>query len=62
MTTKINVENGTREWLTAMPFDKLIQTDHGAVMLHATGWEVFVDGEWYDEYYDPDYDVTYLAR
>ena len=39
--------------LESMPFDKAFVTDNGTEELcHATGYEVFIDGEWWNEYLD----------
>lgn len=45
----------TREELDYMPFDKVFEIEEGVEELcHATGYEVFIDGEWWNEYIDRD--------
>ena len=39
--------------LNEMPFDKMFHLDDGmSELCHATGKEVFIDGEWWNEYLD----------
>ena len=44
--------NGIRERLDTMPYDKVFFVDGSEESCHATGYEVFVDGEWWNEYID----------
>lgn len=48
---------GTRRELETMPFDK----DFGQGLIHATGFEVFYHGEWWNEYEDEDGEI-HLGR
>lgn len=44
-----------REELEVMPFDKAFEIEEGVEELcHATGYEVFINGEWWNEYIDRD--------
>ena len=45
--------------LDYMPFDKRFETADGSELCHATGYEVFVDGEWWVEYIDSNGDLHY---
>ena len=38
--------------LDTMPYDKRFDVDGNSELCHATGYEVFVDGEWWVEYID----------
>ena len=44
-----------RRYLDKMPFDARFNGE----MCHATGWEVFRDGEWWNEYIDSEGDLWY---
>ena len=48
-----------RRELDYMPFDKLFPTDNGTELCHATGFEVIIDGEWWNEYEDSDGELHY---
>ena len=49
-----------REELGYMPFDKVFVTENGnEESCHATGYEVFIDGEWWNEYVDRDGNYHY---
>lgn len=39
--------------LENMPYDRHFSTEIGTMSVHATGYEVLIDGEWWDEYLDP---------
>lgn len=41
--------------LKYMPFDKVFD----GINCHATGYEVFIDGEWWNEYEDEDNNLYY---
>ena len=46
--------------LEEMPFDKAFITDNGNEELcHATGKEVLIDGQWWNEYRDNDGNLHY---
>jgi hypothetical protein len=45
----------SRRELDEMPFDK----DFGYGLIHATGFEVFRNGEWWNEYQDADGELFY---
>ena len=46
--------------LDTMPFDRVFETESGNEELcHATGYEVCIDGEWYNEYVDCDGNYHY---
>lgn len=38
--------------LETMPFDKVFETENGTEMCHATGFEVYINDEWWNEYID----------
>ena len=44
-----------RRELEEMPFDK----EFNGELCHATGDEVLIDGEWWNEYETPDGDLVY---
>ena len=55
-----------RRRLEAMPFDKAFETENGAEMCHATGYEVCDGnpenpGDWWNEYQDAEGNL-YLGR
>ena len=51
-----------RRELAEMPCDKRFQLEDGSDELcHATGYEVLVDGEWWNEYEGSDGNI-YLGR
>lgn len=52
---------GERHELDRMPFDRMFSTSHGDELCHATGWEVFHNGEWWDEFIDFDGEI-HLGR
>lgn len=45
--------------LDYMPFDKRFDVDGNSELCHSTGYEVFVDGEWWVEYIDSNGDLHY---
>ena len=45
--------------LEKMPYDKVFYVDGQQVLCHATGYEVLIDGEWWNEYVDPDDQLHY---
>ena len=51
----------TREELNVMPFDKRFDVDGSDELCHATGYEVFYLGEWWNEYVDSNGDI-HLGR
>lgn len=45
--------------LEEMPFDKAFDVNGSAELCHATGLEVFLEGEWWNEYIDSEGDLHY---
>lgn len=50
-----------REELEVMPFDKVFDVNGSEELCHATGYEVFYDNEWWNEYIDSDGEI-HLGR
>ena len=47
--------------LEKMPFDKVFYVDGQEELCHATGYEVMIDGVWWNEYVDSN-DQTHYGR
>ena len=54
---KNNINEGARRQLDEMPYD--MSFDGGFEYCHATGYEVYLDGEWWYEYADEDGGIHY---
>lgn len=52
------MKNMRRE-LESMPFDRVFYTSNGRELCHATGFEVFLDGRWWDEFVGSDGEFYY---
>lgn len=50
--------NNTRT-LETMPFDKVFDVNGNEELCHATGVEVLINGEWWNEYVDSNEDYHY---
>lgn len=48
-----------RRELGFMPFDKMFDVDGNEEFCHATGYEVCIDGEWWNEYEDRNGELRY---
>lgn len=45
--------------LDTMPFDRAFDVNGNEELCHATGVEVFINGEWWNEYIDSNEDYHY---
>lgn len=45
--------------LEKMPFDKVFEVDGNEELCRSTGYEVFLHGEWWNEYEDSEGDLHY---
>ena len=50
----MEVKEGTRRTLEYMPFDKMFNVDGNEELCHSTGEEVYLNGEWWNEYVSTD--------
>lgn len=48
-----------RRELETMPFDHVFQVNGNEELCHATGYEVFLHGQWWNEYEDSNWDLHY---
>ena len=53
------IKEGTYRKLADMPYDTGINTEYGFALCHAIGYEVYLDGEWWNEYQSPDGEYHY---
>lgn len=42
-----------------MPYDKAFDTENGTELCHATGFEMLIDGVWWNEYVDSTGELHY---
>ena len=45
--------------LDQMPYDKVFDVNGNEELCHATGWELYEGGEWWNEYIDSNGDYHY---
>lgn len=48
-----------RKELDVIPFDKMFYVNGNQQLCHSTGYEVMIDGEWWNEYEDMDGEMHY---
>lgn len=59
METEIYYKEGDQRELAVMPFDKTFDADGNEELCHATGMEVLIDGQWWNEYVDSNDELHY---